>query len=496
MVDLVFIGFGGVGQAFFELNTIFRKFTFKNLTIIEPKDLDQDILEKIVIPMTHVKLAVTSENVERVLKEYVRRGNLVIDVSFNVYFEPLISYCIENKVMYINTSMERWPLPNESTLDSTNDSFYNRTLHSCHLISTNMGLLSDQTVILEHGMNPGLISHFVKLGVEIVTKKVLDLATEKGINNRIIEKLREGYNGNYTSFLQDKKDYAKLAHYLGLETIHCSELDTQKPYEEVKQDNKFLNTWGSYPLYSEGVDPVQIGFGTHEDPIDGMIKSPVYDNQIFLKKRGIDIGLESYVPSNLFDQGQKIKGLCISHGENDTISGFLTYHEDGKTYQTSNYYVYSPCEEAQKALEQIKKDNYELKLEPRPLKGYEIESGADIVGGLLIFKHDPIEYIIYGRKTEEPRCFWSGSILSIEDTRKMGFLLSGPTTVQVAASLVAAINWMIKNPEHGVTYPEDIPHSEILGDCKQWLGTIFTDFVRYSPKSTKLSSFLLTELKE
>ncbi len=44
------------------------------------------------------------------------------------------------------------------------------------------------------------------------------------------------------------------------------------------------------------------------------------------------------------------------------------------------------------------------------------------------------------------------------------------TELQVAASLLGAITWMIQNPQCGFNVPDDLPHDEILAVANPYLG--------------------------
>jgi len=44
------------------------------------------------------------------------------------------------------------------------------------------------------------------------------------------------------------------------------------------------------------------------------------------------------------------------------------------------------------------------------------------------------------------------------------------TTMQVAISVVAAVSWMIENPNRGVVVPDDLPHDYVLKISRPYLG--------------------------
>jgi homospermidine synthase len=71
--------------------------------------------------------------------------------------------------------------------------------------------------------------------------------------------------------------------------------------------------------------------------------------------------------------------------------------------------------------------------------------------------------------------WWYGTILSIEQTKALGFVFSGPTAVQVASSLYATALWILSNPinqKRGLLFPEQLNSQFILEKSKPFLGDI------------------------
>lgn len=479
-MKLLLFGCGGVGCALIEMIQLTGLLQIKDVVIIDPRSMqDEPIVHKAITSgwAKHIQIEIVQNNLLSILTEHAIKGDLIVDVSYNIYFKPVIQYCLDNQIFYINTSMERWPVENEFILD-TND-IYDRTLYHLHKVLENIKSKHSPTIVVEHGMNPGLISHFVKLGIKNVAKEVIQHAELKKIYTSVVQDLISAYNSN---------NFPLLAYILQLETVHCSENDTQIP-KNKRKENEFMNTWGAYSFYGEGVDPVQLGYGTHEKKIRDSISPPKNSeqNQVFLPIRGVDLLFESYVPV----QGGIIHGMVIPHGENDTIGRSLTLYKDGiPVYRPSNYYVYSPCTVAWDSIKAVQKNNYKMLDVQHPLRGNEIATGEDAVGALLIFKHNPIDNLLYNKKGDTAS-YWSGTILSIHDTRKLGFIYAGPTVIQVAISLISAIEWMLANPDKGICYPEELPYDMILNKCHKYLGKVFTAWVPYKPLSTQLKAFII-----
>ena len=86
------------------------------------------------------------------------------------------------------------------------------------------------TAVLEHGANPGLISHFTKHALLYIAKTCLD------------EKKFAGEQAERISQHATDQAFNHLAHELGVKVIHCSERDTQIS-DRPKEVDEFVNTW-------------------------------------------------------------------------------------------------------------------------------------------------------------------------------------------------------------------------------------------------------------
>jgi homospermidine synthase len=147
--------------------------------------------------------------------------------------------------------------------------------------------------------------------------------------------------------------------------------------------------------------------------------------------------------------------MVIRHGEAFGISDNLTVWKNKKAiYRPTVHYAYMPCHETISSLQELKARNYHMQPKIRIMYD-EITSGDDILGALLM-----------GHKYNS---WWTGSILGIEEARK---LVPGQnaTTIQVAIGMVAAIMWMIENPKMGVRIPDQLPYDYILNIAKPYLG--------------------------
>ena len=308
---------------------------------------------------------------------------------------------------------------------------------------------SGPSAIIDHGANPGLVSHFVKLGLKQITEKVLQDSDDHHRNLKLSSDLKD-------------KAWNELARSLGVKVIHISERDTQIS-DQPKEINEFVNTWSPQGLYEEAVAPAELGWGTHEErlPSNGVEHSKGPQNQILLLSKGMDTFVRSWVPN--YD----IIGMVIRHGEAYTISDYLTvYDQSGKPiYRPTVHYAYCPSDATVASLHELRMNHYKMPSRVRILKD-DVIKGEDILG-CLIMGHDY-------------KSWWIGSILDIQEARR---LVPGQnaTTVQVAAAVSAGVRWMIKNPQKGVLIPDELPYDEILEITMPYLGKFISSPVDWSP---------------
>lgn len=433
---ILIIGYGSVSQCTLPILMDKIDVPLENITIIDFEDKSKALKKYTDQGLKYVCEKITKENLGQVLSKYVDNGGLLIDLAWNIGANDIIKWCHDHNVLYVNTSVERW---------DPNDGIYTQSPYEKSLYWRQMQLrdLSHDwkdapTAVIDHGANPGLISHFVR-------QALLDIATQICIDN----KFSAGDEEEICHFIK-KRDFAHLAKKLGIKVIHCSERDTQIA-NRPKEVNEFVGTWSIEGLREEGTAPAELGWGTHEQKLPLLANIPPYGpkNQIFLAQMGINTWVRSWIPD------EEIVGMMIRHGEAFGLSDRLTVWKDGKAiYRPTVNYAYMPCHETISSLHELRCRNYELQPKIR-IMADEITSGEDILGALLM-----------------GHCYnswWTGSSLSIDEARSLA-PGQNATTLQVAAGIIAAILWMIENPREGIKLPDDLPHDFVLDIAKPYLG--------------------------
>jgi homospermidine synthase len=445
---LLIIGCGSVAQCAVPLVLELIDMPAENITVIDFTDKKSRIKKALERGVKYVAERVTPDNYARLLKKYVGRGDMIIDLAWNIETATMLQWCRDNEVLYANTSLEEWdPYKDSERNDPTRYTLYHRHMELRDLIEK-WGDNEGVTCIVDHGANPGLVSHFTKYALIDIAKKILK---EKPGDPRK-ERLERALND---------KDFPHLAEIESVKTIHISERDTQIA-DKPKEVNEFVNTWSIEGFFEEGVAPAELGWGTHERyvPKNAYFHKIGPKNQICLSTIGIKTWVRSWVPCG------EITGMVIRHGEAFSISDRLTVREGDKVvYRPTVHYAYCPSDSAINSLHELEMRQFKLQ-EKQRIMNDEIVKGHDELG-VLLMGHDF-------------KSWWCGSALSIEEARRL-VPHQNATTLQVAISVVAAAVWMIENPRKGFLLPDDIDHEKILKIATRYIKPFISQAVDWTP---------------
>ena len=133
-----------------------------------------------------------------------------------------------------------------------------------------------------------------------------------------------------------------------------------------------------------------------------------------------------------------------------------------------------PCDATIVSLHELRCRNYEMQSRLRIMNDKEISSGSDILGALLM--------------GHPYKSWWTGSILSIEEARKLAPGCNA-TSIQVALGVVSAVMWMIENPKKGFCLPDDLPYEYVLEIAKPYLGELYSGPSDWTPLKNRLVYF-------
>jgi homospermidine synthase len=433
---MLFIGFGSIGQGVLPLLLRHIRVVPERITIVTAEDKGQEEAARYGIKF--VKERLTRENYRRVLNPLLGRGDFLVNVSVDVSSLALVKLCWEKGAMYLDTCIEPWPGgytdPTVPLARRTNYALREEAL------ALRTGNARAPTAVLTHGANPGLVSHFMK-------QALLNIAADTGVDA-----------GNPAS----RAGWGELARRLGVKVVHIAERDTQVS-SRPKQPGEFVNTWSIDGFVSEGSQPSEMGWGTHERnfPRDGRRHDFGCLAAIYLTQPGAATRVRTWTP-----RAGYFHGMCITHAESISIADYFTVRDGAQVvYRPTVHYAYHPCDSAIMSVHELAGRNYVQQERQRILMD-DITAGIDELGVLLA-----------GHKKN---AYWYGSQLSIGEARKL-VPYNNATSLQVTVAVLSGVIWAMENPNCGIVEPDEMDFRRNLEICLPYLGPVVGEYTEWTP---------------
>jgi homospermidine synthase len=384
-----------------------------------------------------VAARLTPDDYRQELQRWLGPGDLLLNLSIDVGSVDLIAWCQQHGVLYLDTCIEPWAQSEAgSALAPAQRTNYARREAALALRHSGGG---GPTALLNHGANPGLVTHLLK-------QALLDLAARAGLGAAPSTRL----------------EWAGLAQALGVRVIHVAERDTQFGARR-KQPGEFVNTWSVRAFVEEACQPAELGWGSHERsfPADGERHATGSRAAIFLRRPGASTRVRSWTPMT-----GPMQGFLITHAESIAIADLLTIGDpDRPDYRPTVHYAYQPCDDALLSLAELAAREWRMPERQHILKD-------DIVGGT-----DELGVLLMGHAGTS---YWYGSQLSNAAARA-ACPANSATSLQVTAAVTAGVAWMLQHPDAGIVEPEDLPHDAILAMCRPYLGEVVGVFSDWTP---------------
>ena len=121
--------------------------------------------------MTYEQDRVTPENLDAFLSASVGDGDLLLDLAWNIDNPTILQWCRDHGVRYLNTSVELWdPVRRHERRRIRSTARCTCATWTCADDGRAGRDNKGATAVVEHGANPGLVSHFTKQAlIEIAT---------------------------------------------------------------------------------------------------------------------------------------------------------------------------------------------------------------------------------------------------------------------------------------------------------------------------------------
>ncbi len=433
---VIMIGSGGIGRAVLPLLKRHLPVRPGRLTVLSADARGREAARAERARFIHRRLE--PGGFRGVLDPLVAENDLVINLSVGVSSLDLIRFCAERGSLYVDTSLEPW----EGELDDPGLDPRQRTNFLMREQALELGreLGPDApTAVIDHGANPGLVSHFVK-------RALLHL-----------NRAREAGGGNPNG----REGWARLARDLGVSVIQISERDTQAA-DVPRRSDEFVNTWSVEAFVDELLQPAELSLGTAEQRLpDHARRHGRGGGALYLTRPGGGTFARSWTPA-----GSVFQGMLVSHDEVFSIADHLSLRRDGGyAYRPTVMYVYRPCDQALLSA---------LELEGR---GWNPQPGRRRLDREIVSGMDELGVLLAGRAGD---AYWYGSQLSIEEARRH-VPSANATCVQVAAGALAAAVWAVAHPRRGLVEPDDMDFRECLAVAEPYLGTMRGAYTEWTP---------------
>jgi homospermidine synthase len=445
---IVMIGFGSIGKGTLPLLERHLAFDREKFAVIAPEGADRHLLDERQLRFIHE--AITKENYRDVLTPLLTTGpgrGMIVNLSVDTSSVDLMEFAKDLDAFYIDTVVEPWPgLYTDPHLSISQRSNYALREGVLALRRRRPGGV---TAVSCCGANPGMVSWFVK-------QALLDVAAATGL----------AFDEPNT-----RAEWARLMQRAGVKGIHIAERDTQRA-RYPKPRGMFVNTWSVEGFCAEGLQPSELGWGTHEKSMPPNASRHDFgcDAAIYLAQPGAATRVRSWTPT-----ARAQHAFMITHNESISIADYFTLREDGKVlYRPTCHYAYHPCDDAVLSVHEMAGAAWQQQPQWKILDEREIVDGIDELGVLL-----------YGHARN---AYWYGSQLSIEETRRLA-PYQNATGLQVTSAVLAGIVWMLENPGRGIVEADEMDSRRCLEIQRPYLGPVIGRYTDWTPVDGRSALF-------
>jgi len=445
---VIMIGFGSIGRGILPLLERHMEFDRSRMVVVDPDDANRRLLDDRGIK--YIKVGLTKDNYREILTPLLTEGEgqgFCVNLSVDVSSLDVMKLARELDSFYIDTVVEPWTgFYFDESKDTSARSNYALRETMLHERRNNPGGV---TAVSCCGANPGMVSWFVK-------QAVVNLATDMKVP--------------FTE-PKNREEWAQLMQKVGVKGIHIAERDTQRA-KNPKDMDTFVNTWSVDGFISEGQQPAELGWGTHEKwlPANANTHKDGCQAAIYLMQPGANTRLHSWCPT----PGAQY-GFLVTHNEAISIADYFTVGKGATPdYRPTCHYAYHPANDAVLSLHEMFGRTGEAQTKHHILDESEIADGIDELGVLL-----------YGHAKN---AYWYGSQLSIEETRKLA-PYQNATALQVTSAVLAGMVWALENPRAGIVEADEMDFRRCLEVQSPYLGPVKGYYTDWTPLKNRPGLF-------
>jgi len=439
---IVMVGFGSIGKGTLPLLERHLAYDKSRITVLDPKDEGRKALcEKHGVRF--IQQGLTKDNYRDVLTPLLTEGGgqgFCVNLSVDTSSVDIMELCDELGALYIDTVNEPW-LGFYFDKSKGAAARSNYALRETTLAAKKARRPGSTTAVSCCGANPGMVSFFVK-------QALLNVASDLKLN---------------APEPKSKAEWADLMRQTGVKGIHIAERDTQR-CKHPKAPEVFVNTWSVEGFLSEGMQPSELGWGTHEKwmPENAHTHETGCGAAIYLMQPGANTRVRTWCPT----RGAQY-GFLVTHNESISIADYFTARDSsGKViYRPTCHYAYHPADDAVLSL-------HELFGSGKIQEKHHILEEDEIVDGI-----DELGVLLYGHGKN---AYWFGSQLSIEETRALA-PYQNATALQVTSAVIGGMVWALEHPNEGIVEADEMDFHRLLEIQRPYLGPVNGFYTDWTP---------------
>ena len=443
---IVIIGFGSIGRGTLPLIERHFEFDANDIHVIEPSDEHANFLRQRGVQYHQFEL--TRDNYREILDRFFkgRKGGFCVNLSVDTGSLDIMKHCRSLQTLYLDTVVEPWPgfYFNEDASPAERTNYALRETVRREKRAKPGGT----TAVSCCGANPGMVSWFVK-------EALLNIARDTGHPHEVPA---------------SREEWAALMRDLGVKGIHIAERDTQAP-AYPKPAGVFVNTWSVEGFLSEGFQPAEVGWGTHEKwlPENAGTHAEGCRAAIFINHPGALTKVHTWCPTH----GPQY-GFMVPHNEAISIADYYTVGpSEAPAYRPTCHYAYHPANMAVLSL-------HECFGASKPQETHRILDENEIIEGI-----DELGVLLFGHTRN---AYWYGSRLSMAETRELA-PFQNATGLQVTSAVLAGMVWALENPRAGIVETDEMDHARCLEIQKPYLGPVEGHYTDWTPISARWDRF-------
>ncbi len=441
---IVVIGYGSIGRGTLPLIDRHFEFDRDRLVVIDPSDRASAHLDDRDI--AHEQTALTPGNYREVLDRHMTPGaGFVVNLSVDTSSLDVMMHCRARGVPYIDTVVEPWAGFLSSAGGNAERTNYALRQRVRDEKAQRPG---GTTAVSCCGANPGMVSWFVKAAL-------LRLAADIGAP---------------VDVPRTRARWAGLMQSLGVRGIHIAERDTQAR-RTPRPRGTFVNTWSVEGFIAEGLQPAELGWGTHETwfPENARRHESGCGAAIWIDRPGAITRVHSWCPT----PGPQF-GLLVTHNEAISIADYYTVGSAADpAYRPTCHYAYHPCDDAVLSL-------HEMFGSGRQQTTHHILTEDEIVEGV-----DELGVLLFGHARN---ALWYGSRLSNAEARALA-PDQNATALQVSSAVLAGMVWALENPGAGIVETDEMDHARCLEIQAPYLGGLEAHYTDWTPLQDRWQHF-------